>query len=371
MILELTGISPETLPKQEKDMNKINSFFANLLAALALSLLASGAWASDYWAASRAGLQACEKAVKGEGVKFYTPSHTNPFQTGKVEETFSAQKPGCITMYVTREDGSRGMATVAVDKGSVKLLESGRKVYDLCHNLVADYVAVIFGALQPEVSMSVTGRDALTVKPPICDSKCQAVSQCDIEKGQLTEENGAWICTRKRSLTIVDDWVVSGRVESKFFSWTPAKKLEVPAPPPPEINITRGAAPVVTGQQCGPVACDPLQTGRLVGIEPSPDGVCRIVARDPQGTRHLIAFGKYPNDNLSAILQDKGGKNVGREMRLPFSFSDCRVITKEVVEKFDQATKMSVWHIVREGLGLPNLCTIEKGHDGRLLTLNK
>lgn len=222
------------------------------------------------------------------------------------------------------------------------------------------------------MNQTVTQSQSIAViEPQQCDGKCQAVNFCESKSGTLINVGpDKWDCKLPQGgqLTLTQPGLtVSGRVEpSMFTGWTSAPALNVPSAPSATVNVGRPQAPTVTGQSCGPVPCDPMQIGNVIAIEKSPDGVCRIVARDPNGSRHLIAIGKYSNGDLSAVKQNKEGKNFDKEMHFQLKRTDCVEIINEIATGKSGKGK-PIWEIVRQGLGLPDLCTIEKVQEGKLI----
>lgn len=277
------------------------------------------AMAADYWSPDQGGLRQCELAVKGSGVDFYTPKLKNPVEKGDIVDTFSAATPGCIVMYVTREDGTRGMATVAVSKGGIKKLSSGRTVWTECHNLVTNYLTVIFGSQQSELSRpGLPISQDITLIPQVCDTRCQSVKVCEKEGGTLQSgPNGDWVCRMPGGkLTLLQEPLkVYGVVEpAQFMGWQQPAALNVPGAPTPQVNVARPQNPVVHAQQCRCVttgqvrpvghsdcearaaaAVTPPQTkpfGQNVGnVTPDARGGCSVLT--PQG-QYLPAPGMVP-----------------------------------------------------------------------------
>jgi len=118
--------------------------------------------------------------------------------------------------------------------------------------------------------------------------------------------------------------------------------------------------PQAASGPCGPIPCRPEQVGRLTKIEPSPDGVCRIAATtNNKDVTHFVAFQAYDNGDLAAFQQQWNGNayvQVGQKMRFPgVRMTDCPEIIRTVSEGRTPQGR-SIWDIVRNGTGLPDVC---------------
>lgn len=141
-------------------------------------------------------------------------------------------------------------------------------------------------------------------------------------------------------------------------------------------TVCNGSCPVqppirpqaATGS-CGPIPCRPTQVGRLTEMQASPDGVCRIAATtNDKEITHFVALQSYGNGDLAVFQQRWNGSEyvqVGNKMRFQgVRMTDCREIIRTVAEGRSGAG-VPIWHIVRQGLGLPNTCEIT-GRTGQI-----
>lgn len=322
--------------------------FINALIAGALAICSVSAMAADYWSADNAGLQQCEAAVKGPGVNFYTPKLKNPVEKGEILDTFSSQAPGCIITYATREDGTRGMATVAVDKGSIKKLASGRKVWTECHNLVINYLTVIFGSQKSELTrQNIPATQALQLERDKCDVQCQAVDVCQAEKGTLQSLNGVMQCVLPiERMTLIQPFAVEGRVESRFTGWQQPVPLNVPSAPAPQVNVARPHAPVVTAQSCSTQGCSSRPVANFVS-EVKAD-YCGIRTTDGR----LFKLGHDKTSGLVTVTDFTNGEGSGyaRMILGGITGNDCDKV-QEVIEK-------KVWLDMTKHFQLPSSCAV-------------
>lgn len=252
-------------------MKVLKVFFAVLFSFFS----STSVFAADYWQANQAGLQQCESEVKGSGAVFYTPKLKNPPEKGDIIKTFSDTSPGCLVMYVTREDGTRGMATVAVKKGGIKKLSSGRMVWTECDNLVTNYLAVVFDSKQSELtSQKMSLVQSVQIENDLCDAQCQAVKACESKKGTLDKMNseGKWLCfLPEEKLLLIQPVVASGVVKYEWKGWND-QGMQVPGATPnisvarPMISVTGVACTTGTCQQRPVFLGQPLPTQQALPV---------------------------------------------------------------------------------------------------------
>lgn len=381
----------------------MKKFFVSVIAVLTAMVSFAASAAPQIWTGNDA-VQKCLTAARaGQAGQPYTPTTTNRSSLA-VKRVPSGG--ACLEgAYIYADQGIMTSATVFVSEGFEYGEEWGqsRVGYRMikCNNPftglhlvaqstpVASPLPVQTAAVAPESVLAV----ACNASCLLAQKNAEALQACNALGGSFTPAvalNGEGVCnvqtpryttnysgsvhsTSTMTATNAPPVVQDNRQQYAAAIIPPLSNRYLVQPSPPVVQggcvnclqPPRPQAQVPMRSQaasgpCGPIPCRPEQVGHLTKVEPSPDGVCRIAATtNNKDVTHFVAFQAYDNGDLAAFQQQWNGNayvQVGQKMRFPgVRMTDCLEIIRTVSEGRTPQGR-SIWDIVRNGTGLPDVC---------------